>query len=207
MSFAKLEKTQISVERVANGVAAAIVVFMMGLTTVDVVMRYVFNSPIPGVYTLCEMLIVGIVYLAIAYVQQQKSHVRVDVFIDRLKGPPRLAFELGTLILALVGFALMTWQAGLLAWDAWVTGDYAMGLIEYPFWPTKFAMTFGIGILCLRFVTDISNQVLELKRTSPQWILWLLVSLVPLAIFSVFLSTVSLGQFPPPRWAGYFWRA
>ena len=197
MSFARLEKTQISVERVANGVAASLVAFMMGLTTVDVVMRYVFNSPIPGVYTLCEMLIVGIVYLAIAYVQQQKSHVRVDVFIDRLRGSPRLAFELATLILALVGFSLMTWQAGLLAWDTWVTGDYAMGLIEYPFWPAKFAMTLGIGLLCLRFVTDIKHYVVELKRASREWILWLLVAFVPLAAFSVFLGVVSPGQFPP----------
>src|SRR5512147_2979168 len=99
MSVARLGKIQISVEKFFNGVAAALVVFMMGLTTVDVVMRYVFNSPIPDVYNLCEMLIVGIVYLAIAYVQQQKSHVRVDVIIDRLGGSPRVAFELGTLIL------------------------------------------------------------------------------------------------------------
>ena len=198
MVFARLEKIQISVESVFNGVAAATLVFMMGLTTVDVVMRYVFNAPIPGVYTLCEMLIVAIVYLAIAYVQQQKSHVRVDVFIDHLQGPPRLAFELATLVLALVGFSLMTWQAGLLAWDAWVTGDYAMGLIEYPFWPTKFAMTLGIGVLCLRFITDISNYVRELKRTSPRWILWLLVAFLPLAAFSVFLGVTSPDQFPPP---------
>jgi len=48
MIFARLEKIQISVESVLNGVAAATLVFMMGLTTVDVVMRYVFNAPIPG---------------------------------------------------------------------------------------------------------------------------------------------------------------
>jgi len=195
--FARLEKIQVSVERFFNGVAAAIVVFMMGLTTVDVALRYLFNSPLAGVYTLCEMLMVGIVYLAIAYVQQQKGHVRVDVLIDHLQGPPRLAFELGTLILALVSFSLMTWQAGRLAWDAWVTGDYAMGLIEYPFWPTKFAMTFGLGLLCLRLVTDITNLILELRKTSPQWILWLLAAFLPLAIFSVFLGVVSPGQFPP----------
>lgn len=197
MIFARLEKSQLTVERFCNGVAAAIVVFMMGLTTVDVALRYFFNSPIAGVYILCEMLIVGIVYLAIAYVQQQKSHVRVDIFIDRLQGPPRLAFELATLILALVSFSLMAWQAGRLAWDAWVTGDYAMGLIEYPFWPTKSAMTFGIGLLCLRFVTDIKNHILELRRASPQWILWLLAAFLPLAIFAVFLGVVSPGQFPP----------
>ena len=91
MFFAKAEKIQISIENFFNSTSAAIVGFMMCLTTVDVILRYVFNSPIPGVYTLCEMLMVGIVYLAIAYVQQKKGHVRVDVFIDRLEGPPRCA--------------------------------------------------------------------------------------------------------------------
>ncbi len=198
MIFAKVEKIQVSVENFFNSVSAAIIGFMMGLTTVDVVLRYLFNSPIPGVYTLCEMLMVGIVYLAIAYVQQHKGHVRVDIFIDRLQGPSRLAFELATLIMALVCFSLMTWQTGLLAWDAWVTGDYDMGLIEYPFWPTKSTLTFGIGLLCLRFITDIKNHIRELRRISPQWILWLLVSFLPLALFSAFLGVVSPGQFAPP---------
>jgi len=198
MLFAKLEKIQIPVESFFNGVAASIIVFMMGLTTVDVALRYLFNSPIPGVYTLCEMLIVGIVYLAIAYVQQHKSHIRVDIFIDRIEGPPRISFELATLILALVSFSLMAWQSGLLAWDAWVTGDYEMGLIEYPFWPTKSVMTLGLVLLCLRFVTDITNYILQLRRASSRWLLWLLVAFLPLAIFSAFLGMVSPGQFAPP---------
>ena len=197
MIAARLQQFQRQVETFFNGVAASVVVFMMGLTTVDVVLRYVFNSPIPGVYTLCEMLIIGIVYLAIAYVQQQKSHIRVDIFIDRIEGPPRFAFELATLILALVSFSLMAWQSGLLAWDAWVTGDYEMGLIEYPFWPPKSVMTVGLVLLCLRFITDIKNMVVQLRKTSRRWVLWLLVAFLPLAIFSGFLDAVSPGQFSP----------
>ena len=197
MVITKLVRIQAAVERFFNAVAASVVVFMMGLTTLDVVLRYIFNSPLPGVYTLCEMLIIGIVFLAIAYVQQHKSHVRVDIFIDRLRGAPRQAFEIATLILALAAFGLMTWQSGLLAWDAWVTGDYEMGLIEYPFWPTKFTMTFGLGLLCLRFVTDIVNYVVELRAASRRWILWLLAAFLPLAIFAVFLDAVSPGDFPP----------
>jgi len=195
---ASLGKFQRRVETFFNGVAASVVVFMMGLTTVDVVLRYVFNSPIPGVYTLCEMLIIGIVYLAIAYVQQQKSHIRVDIFIDQIEGPPRFAFELATLILALVSFSLMAWQSGILAWDAWVTGDYEMGLIEYPFWPPKTVMTIGLVLLCLRFVTDIKNMVVQLRKASRRWGMWLLVAFLPLAIFSVFLATISPGHFAPP---------
>ncbi|MBW1943966.1 MAG: TRAP transporter large permease subunit [Deltaproteobacteria bacterium] len=185
-------------ENIFNGVSASIIGFMGLITTVDVVLRYVFNSPIPGVYTLSEMLMIGVVFLAIAYVQQKKGHVRVDVFIERIKGTPRNIFELATLILALASFSIMCYQSGLLAWDAWITDDYVPGLIEYPLWPTKTAMTIGSGLLCLRLITDIKHQILELKGNSPHWIYWVLTALIPLLAFSILLSWTSPGQFNPP---------
>ena len=132
---------QIYLEKVFNAFSAAIITFMMALTTIDVVLRYIFNSPLPGVYTLCEMLMIGAVYPAVAYVQQIRGHVRVDILIDRLKGAPRNTFEIATLLLALFSFAIMCWQSGVFAWEAWATNDHEMGLIEYPYWPAKAAMT------------------------------------------------------------------
>ncbi len=32
-----------------------VITFIMLLTTVDVFLRYFFNSPLPGAYTLCEI--------------------------------------------------------------------------------------------------------------------------------------------------------
>lgn len=61
----------LKIEGVFNGFAAIVITFMMLLTTADVALRYVFNSPLPGVYTLCEMLMVCVVYPAAAYVQQK----------------------------------------------------------------------------------------------------------------------------------------
>jgi tripartite ATP-independent transporter DctM subunit len=192
-----VEKIQIAVERGFNVFSAAVITFMMLLTSIDVVLRYVFNSPIPGVYTLVEMLILGAVFPAIAYVQQVRGMVRVDVFIDRLKGSPRTAFELATLFLALVAFALLCWQIGILAWEAWITGNYEMGIIEWPFWPPMTVMTIGLGLLCLRFVTDIKNYLIELRKNSSHWRLFLIFSLLPLAAFAVFLGLVKPGQFDP----------
>jgi len=192
-----IEKIQVEVEKGFIIFSAAIISFMMLLTTVDVVLRYIFNSPLPGVYTLCEMLMVGAVFPAAAYVQQIRGHVRVDILIDRLKGSLRNTFEIATLLLAFVSFAIMFWQAGKLAWSAWVTGDHDMGLIEYPFWPPKTVMTIGIALLCLRFITDMKNHLAALRRESPQWIFLLIVSFLPLLIFSVYLGSVTPGQFDP----------
>ena len=191
----KFESMQVSVERVFNGFSAAVIGFMMVLTTLDVVLRYIFNSPLPGVYILCEMLMIGAVYPAAAYVQQQKGHVRVDVVIERIKGIPHSTLELSTLFLALLSFGLVCWQSGHLAWEAWITGDHEMGLVEYPYWPAKTVMTLGIGLLCFRLATDIRDQVSRLRKESSRWFLFLLVALLPLAVFAVMLGWEQPGEF------------
>ena len=89
-------------------------------------------------------------------------------------------------------------DSGLLAWNAWVTGDYDMGLIEIPFWPAKSVMTVGIGLLLWRFITDIGHHVAELRKEDGRlWILLFMASLIPLLAFSIFLALVSPGQSNP----------
>jgi C4-dicarboxylate transporter DctM subunit len=197
MRLQNVEKIQISVERGFNIFSAFIITVMMLVTTLDVVLRYIFNSPIPGVYTLIEMLILGAVFPAAAYVQQVQGNVRVDIFIDRVTGNPRTVFELAILFMALAAFALLCWQIGILAWEAWVTGNYEMGIIEWPFWPPMTVMTVGLGLLCLRFVTDIKNDLVELRKNSSHWRLLLMLSLFPLAAFTVFLGLVEPGRLDP----------
>jgi C4-dicarboxylate transporter, DctM subunit len=197
MSLGKLEQIQVVVENGFNALSGTIITVLMLLTAVDVVLRYVFNSPIPGAYALCEMLMIGVVYPAVAYVQQNKGHVRVDILIDRLKRVPRVSFELATLYLALLAFGVICWQSGKLAWGAWITGDFDMGEIHYPLWPAKAAMTLGLGLLCLRFVTDIINSMMDLKAQSPRWIVWLIISFIPLLVFSLFLGFITPGAMAP----------
>jgi C4-dicarboxylate transporter DctM subunit len=167
---------------------------MMFLTTLDVVLRYIFNNPLPGVYILCEMLMIGAVYPAVAYVQRVQGHVRVDIFIDKLKGVPRISFELATLILALASFLFMGVKSGALAWEAWVTGEHDIGIIEYPYWPSKMVMTIGILLLCIRFITDIYDLLKKLRESSEKWKSWLLLACVPFFVFLQFLLIVSPGE-------------
>lgn len=197
MIFAKMEQKQEAVERWFNMLSAGIITFMMLLTTVDVVLRYLFNSPLPGVYTLCEMLMIGAVYPAIAYVQQARGHVRVDMLIDRLKGIPRYTFEMSTLFMALIAFIILGWESGKSAWEAWVTGDHDMGLIEYPYWPAKTIMVIGIVLLCLRLITDIKKYFVDIKSDTRLWMLPVAISLLPFLAITLILGLVTPGQLDP----------
>jgi C4-dicarboxylate transporter DctM subunit len=90
------------------------------------------------------------------------------------------------------------WQSALSAWEAWVTGDHEMGLVEYPYWPAKSVMTLGIALLVLRFARDIGDQIMELRKETSRWALCLVASLIPLFAFALLLSLVNPGQFHPP---------
>ncbi len=192
-----VRKAQVTLENVSIGFSSGIVGIMMVLTTVDVVCRYIFNRPIPSVYTICEFLLIGVVFPAQGYVQRIKGNIRVDIIIDKVKGPPRLAFELAALVLALVTFAIVFWESWGGAWDAWVTGDFDMGLIALPYWPPKLVMAIGFGLLCLRFITDIKDTFSELRESSPRWISLFIISISPLAAFVVFFVLLKSGQADP----------
>ena len=162
--YERFKRVQHKIERVAAVTAATTILIMGLLTTADVTMRFVFNSPIPETVLFCEFLMVGIVYFGIAYVQAYNGHVKMDVIVNRLHPRTALSIDFATHILALVIFSLATWQAGAVAWRAWIFQDYASGLLKVPFWPARTALTLGVGILCLRFIFDIIDDILKFRR-------------------------------------------
>ncbi|QEW19625.1 Neu5Ac permease [Marinibacterium anthonyi] len=67
---------------------------LMGLTVVDVIGRYLFNSPLRGAAELTEMLLASVIFLGLPAVALSDDHVTVDLMIDRMPAwihPWRLA--------------------------------------------------------------------------------------------------------------------
>lgn len=71
----------------ALGLTSATVLFLMMLiTTVDVVGRYVFNSPLNGGFEVTEMLLAALIYCGLPLVSQRREHIVIDTF-DPLMSP------------------------------------------------------------------------------------------------------------------------
>lgn len=134
------------------------------MTTIDVVARYFLKKPIPGAYQLQEMLLVTLITLPLAYCQEKRIHVRVDILLGRLKGKARSVFELSNVIIALVLFGLAAWTTGQAAWQSFVTKDFYVGTIHYPYWPSKTMLALGTGFLCLRLLIDVTQHGRDLFR-------------------------------------------
>ena len=199
----RVEKAQIAIENTFGGISAILICIMMVITTLDVFLRYLFNRPLHDVFHLCEMMMVGVVYLAIAYVQQRKGHVRVDLVLDKLSGKSRTILEMSVLIISLAAFIIVLWQSSIYTWDAWETKDHTMGVIEYPLWPAQLILTIGVAFLCLRFMTDIKNHFFDLHNESRHWLFWSVVAIAPLALMASFLTSGSFGLVLEPMTIGW----
>ena len=164
--ISKLSRLQNAVEGGAAGVSSAVILVTMCLVTVDVVMRYVFNSPIPGVYNIVQLLMVGIVFLAVASVQARKGHVKVELFTKGLSQRVQTVLDIFGSVVGLFIFSIIAWQGAKLAWRSWVEQDYSMGILHVPYWPGKWTFTFGVTLLCLRLIAQIIDDFQSLFRSS-----------------------------------------
>ena len=93
------------------GIAASALLFaMMCLTFVDVVARYLFNSPLRGGFEITELTLLVLIVAGLPLVSHGDEHVTMD-FIDRML-PPRAVGILVRLVHALVAamFFFLTWQ-------------------------------------------------------------------------------------------------
>ncbi|WP_417435867.1 TRAP transporter small permease [Hoeflea sp.] len=57
---------------------------MMAMTIVDVIGRYVFNSPLAGAGELTELLLVSVIFMGLPAVTLEKEHVTVDLVTARM---------------------------------------------------------------------------------------------------------------------------
>ena len=93
------------------GIAASALLFaMMCLTFVDVVARYLFNSPIRGGFEMTELTLLVLIFAGLPLVSHGDEHVTMD-FIDRML-PARALDLLVRAVHALVAamFFFLTWQ-------------------------------------------------------------------------------------------------
>lgn len=146
------------------GIIAAWAIFvMMGLTCVDVFLRYFFRKPIPGTYEIVSFLGSVAVSFAMAHTLAQRGHVAVSLVVQLF---PRRAQGVVEFIISIFGFilfGLIAWQSVLYALDCQRTGEVSLTL-QLPFYPFIYGVAFGAGVLCLVLLVDFIDAFAKMKE-------------------------------------------
>lgn len=119
--------------------------FMMALTFADVIMRYLFNSPIFGALELTEFSMAIVIFLGVVLLTSQEGHITVDLLDNFI---PDKIKPIQNVIINLINLSVMVVISGQLwikAGDAAEYGDRTEYLF-IPLAPLIYFMSIMVGI-------------------------------------------------------------
>lgn len=165
----------------AGGIA---IIVMILLTTVDVVMRYFFNSPLYGGLELTEYLMAVSVALTMAYCAMKKGHVRVDAAVTLLPKRTQQIFNSAVMLMGVVFFALMSWQTIIQANVMYTSGSYST-VLRIPVYPFVWVLFVATVVMTLIFLRDFIESTAKAVKGSAISLLWLFLGCaIVLALFA-----------------------
>lgn len=121
------------ISRVLAWVAGAIILFgCAGLITIDVVTRYFFKRGMVESFEISGYALAACIGLGMAFTVTSKSNIRVDILLDSLPDPIRIACDtLASLALALIAVALAWHSFGTLQ-QSWAMGAKSVSTLQTP---------------------------------------------------------------------------
>lgn len=141
-------------------IGAILVMFIMFMAVGEVSGRYFFNAPIPGHLEIVELTMAAIVFLGISYTQRIGGHIRMEIFINSLKGRMYHIFEIINIALPLAVFVVIAIHSFEFAYQAFQYGDITPHL-HWVTWPSKICVPIGVGLLCIRFAIQLVQHILQ----------------------------------------------
>jgi len=133
---------------------------MMLFMTTDVFGRYVLNRPVPGSIDFVTVMMVILVFPAVAYVSSQDGHVRTDVIFNRLSVRGKGFFDVVNSLGSIFFVVLMTWQLGARAWSIIQhPPGIATGYFQWPHLPFIIIAAVGCALMSLELIIWFFHSV------------------------------------------------
>jgi len=127
---------------------------LMGLTVVDVTLRYLFNAPIYGARDVSKLMLLAMIALGVPYSARTGGQVVIE-FFSRWMGPSLAASaETGARALAIVVLGILVRQLWRCGQDAAVFGEASLAL-GIPYGPFYRMLAFGMLLYAIVLVVEI----------------------------------------------------
>jgi len=150
-----LDRVLKAASRALSVVAGGSLVLLMTLTVVDVVLRG-FRKPIAGTYELVAFAGALVIGLSMPLAQRARSHIYVEILVERLPRAARDAVHAVTRVLVIGLFAVIGWN--LVKYGAGLMASHEVSLtLQVPFWPFAFALALGCLVQCMVHVGEIAR--------------------------------------------------
>lgn len=167
-SYLRIQTIIKSISRILAYIAAFALLFIMFLTTVDVILRLIADVAhtevyVQGTYELTQLFMIIIIFLAYAATEWDDGHVKVSILTEKLPHSVKETLQLVVHIILAVFVFLVTycsWEQSM----TYLNGNVSSVVLFLPYAPFAMVMTFGMLMFGICFVFKVIDDVL--KRVS-----------------------------------------
>lgn len=145
------QRVPVVIGRIGEALAVAGMALIAGVglyTVADVVMRYVFNSPLPGAVDIVTYGLAGGVALVMPHSMVTGRHVAVTLLVDAVGGRVRAVLDALVLTVVAAFLCVFTWRIAVFTAERFALGE-KMWILGWPVWPAWGLVTLGFGTATL----------------------------------------------------------
>lgn len=149
--------------RIAVGVALIVVV---GVTLLQIALRYFFNAPLVWSEELAKLLIVWIAFIGAAAVCWDGRHLNVDVFYTMLPPRPRSVVRALNALISIAFLAVLGWTSVKLVI---LENVQDLSALPLPAGVVRLAATVGAALMIAAIIGRIVYVRPRYRRTDPAY--------------------------------------
>lgn len=135
-------------ELVLGLICCVLMLLIVGLTFVEVFMRYLFARPIRGAEEIIQFAMGTMIFAALPLVTARRGHVTVSLIEDTVKGGMKRAVDIIVDVSSLAAISLIAWRLFVDAAGRLETAD-ATVVLNWPRAPLVYAMATLAAITAL----------------------------------------------------------
>ncbi len=127
---------------------------MTVLVFIQVVMRYIFSNSLSWSEELARFTFLWLSWIGASYAVKERSHFRVEMFADMIKGTARRQFEYFILIVWFAFSFALAWLGTELVIFLFDTGQTSAAM-DIPMTLPYASVPIGCGLMCARLIIEM----------------------------------------------------
>src|SRR4051794_17909551 len=164
----KLSRAIDAVNERVGRIVIWLILAMALVSTVNALVRYVFNRSSNAWLELQWYLFAAVFLLCAGYTLLHNEHIRIDVLSSRLSARSRLWIDvIGTVLFLLPVSIFIVWLSWPIFVNAWVSNEMSSNAGGLVRWPARLLVPAGFLLLSLQGLSELIKRVAALKGLIP----------------------------------------
>jgi TRAP-type C4-dicarboxylate transport system permease small subunit len=152
-----LEKINKFLNKILMIVGSVAVLSLMSLATVNVVLRFFFNTPYRGAYELVGFMGALVIAFALGYTQKRKDHIVVDILTAKFPKRVNKILDRINYFVTTIFFAIVSWQVFVWGMKISKSGEVSE-TIKIIFHPFVYSVSLGFAVFSLTLILDFMKN-------------------------------------------------